>query len=237
MSIKLEPLPFRQAIEFFRDKVVLSPQEFSQLYAEARTRAFTVAGIAKLDVLHDIHEELTKAIEDGLTQERWRQSVNKMLERRGWRGLTPYRADNIFRTNIQTAYQVGRYQQMTDPDVVARRPYWMYDAVNDSRTRPTHLAMDGQVYPADHPFWDVWYPPNGYRCRCGVIALSEAEVRARGLEVQTEVPDMVEPPGQPARLLLPDPGFAHNPAKAEWEPDLNKYPPDLRRAYEKARRG
>lgn len=231
--IKLEPLPFQEAIDFFRDKVVLTPQEFKRLGDEARTRAFTVARIAKLDVLHDIFDELTRALEDGLTQEEWRRNTNEMLERRGWRGLTPFRADNIFRTNIQTAYQVGRYQQMTDPDVIASRPYWQYDAVNDRNTRPTHRAMDGRVYPADHPFWDTWFPPNGYRCRCGVISLSESQVRRQGLKVQTEIPDMVEPPGQLARPLIPDPGFAHNPAKARWEPDLSKYPPELRSAYDK----
>jgi len=234
--IKLEPLAFQEAVDFFRDKVILKPGDFERLWAEAKTRAFTVAGVAKADVLKDIFDELARALEEGLTQEEWRRNANEILERRGWSGLTPFRADNIFRTNVQTAYQVGRYRQMTDPDVVDRRPYWMYDAVNDRRTRPTHLALDGKVYPADHPFWDTWYPPNGYRCRCGVVSLSEDQVRRRGLKVETEIPAMVEPPGQVARQLLPDPGFEHNPAKAEWSPDLSKYPPALRRAFEEHKR-
>lgn len=163
MEIKLDPLPYQEVIEFLRSRLVLTPDQFKQLGFEARSKAFTIAGIAKLDLLNDIYDELVSAIEKGETLEEWRGKVNEMLERRGWSGLTPYRADNIFRTNIQTAYQVGRHRQMTDPDVVERRPYWMYDAVNDRRTRPTHLAMDGKVYRYDHPFWDTWYPPNGYR--------------------------------------------------------------------------
>lgn len=51
--------------------------------------------------------------------------------------------------------------------------------------------------------------------------------------METEVPDMVAPPGQLARPLVPDPGFAHNPAKVDWEPDLDKYPAPLREAYER----
>ena len=30
----------------------------------------------------------------------------------------------IFRTNIQTAYNVGHYEQMTDPGVMKLRPVW-----------------------------------------------------------------------------------------------------------------
>jgi SPP1 gp7 family putative phage head morphogenesis protein len=232
MEFRLEPLTFEQAVEFFRDKVVLSPAEFKALWQQYKSLAFSVAGITALDVLKDIYDELLKAIEKGLTQQEFEQRVNEILERRGWEGLTPYRVDNIFRTNVQTAYMVGHYWRMTDPDVVERRPYWMYDAVNDRRTRPTHRALDGKVYRYDHPFWDTWYPPNGYRCRCGVISLSEAEVRRRGLTVEDEIPEIVEPPGQVPRPLVPDPGFAHNPAKVRWQPDLSKFPEALRRAYE-----
>ena len=36
----------------------------------------------------------------------------------------------------------------------------MYDAVNDSRTRPQHLEWDGLVLPVDHSFWQIHGPPN-----------------------------------------------------------------------------
>jgi len=237
-EVKIGPMPYKEAIDFFKNKVSLTPEEFSKLEQEYKSLAFTISGIAKLDILNDILRELQKVLEEGTTFKEWRDNVNKMLEQKGWKGLSPYRADNIFRTNIQTAYSVGAYRRMTDPDMVEKRPYWMYDAVNDSRTRPTHLALDGKVFPVDHPFWDTWYPPNGYRCRCGVQSLSERDVIRRGLEVSDEVPQMVEPPGQMARPLVPDPGFAHNPAKTAWEPDIGKYPPELQKAYkERQKRG
>lgn len=163
LNVNLGPMPFTEAIEYFRDKVALTPDQFKRLEDEYKTKAFTVGGITALDVLNDIMKELIKALEKGLTLGELREQVNRMLEAKGWEGLSRYRADNIFRTNIQTAFSVGRHRQMTDPEVISRRPYWMYDAVNDRKTRPTHAALDGMVYPADHPFWDTWYPPNGYK--------------------------------------------------------------------------
>ena len=107
--------------------------------------------------------QVLKAIEEGRTLLDFRQGIDEITARRGWSGLSPYRLDNIFRTNIQNSYNVGRYKKQVA--VAKRRPYWQYDAVNDSNTRPSHLEHDGKVYHHKHPFWDTWYPPNGYRCR------------------------------------------------------------------------
>ncbi|WP_027364014.1 phage head morphogenesis protein [Desulfotruncus alcoholivorax] len=222
---------FEEAIKFFKDKVPLTPKEFYRLEQEYKAKAFTISGIVSLDILNDILNELQKVLDEGITFNEWRKSVNDLLERKGWDGLSPYRADNVFRTNIQTAYSVGSWKRMNDADVVKKRPYGMYDAVNDSRTRPTHLAMDRRVFPLDHPIWDTWWPPNGYRCRCAVRSLSERDVQRMGLTVETKIPEMVTPPGQLARHLVPDPGFDQNPAKKAWEPDMSKYPDDLKRAY------
>lgn len=233
VKIKPLPMPFQEAIEYWKDKVTLTPKQFYQLIEEYRTLAFTISGISALDVLNDIYAEINKVLETGITAQEFSKNVNGLLERKGWSGLTPYRMDVVFRTNVQTAFMVGHYRRMTDPDVVEKRPYWIYDAVNDSRTRPTHLAMDGKVFRYDHPFWDTWYPPNGFRCRCGVRTLSEAEVRARGITVDQDIPLVVEPPGQLARPLVPDRGFNNNPGKVRREPDISKYPEPLRKAYAK----
>jgi SPP1 gp7 family putative phage head morphogenesis protein len=233
MEFKLEPLPFDEAIAFFQDKLTLTPEDYDRLSFEARTRAFTVSGVLALDVLLDVHRELSKAIEQGTTMEEFRKSSNAILEKRGWQGLTPYRADNIFRTNIQTSYNVGRYRQMTDPDVLKARPYWKYDAVDDQKTRPSHRALDNKVFPADHPFWDTWYPPNGFKCRCSVISMTGSQLSRSGLPVETDIPRYVVPSGTGLPVPLnPDPGFAVNPAKVTWEPDLTKYPASFRKAYE-----
>lgn len=233
-DISLEPLNPQDAIDYFKDKIVLTPAQFYSLSRQAKVNAFTASEIASLDVLHDIFEELTKAIEEGTTMEEFRKNINARLAKRGWTGLTPYRSDTIFRTNVQTAYQVGRWKHISDPDVIADRPYGVYSAVMDSRTRATHRAMHGVCRRLDDPYWDTWYPPNGYRCRCSVRTLSQRQVDKGGVKVATgSWQGLVEAPGEPARQLVPDPGFDYNPGKAAYQPDLSKYTKRLREAYEK----
>ena len=105
--------------------------------------------------------------------------------------------------------------------VMELRPFWQYDAVNDSHTRPSHLEMDGRVFPADSPVWNTWFPPNGFKCRCTVKTLSKRQVEQRGLTVETSFP-----------AVAPDPHFGTNPAKVRFEPDLKDYPEPLVKAYQ-----
>ena len=217
--IELSPLPMQAAQEFWASKVKLSPGEFRRLSQEARVKAFAVSGAAKGQELSTVFEALGAAIDQGTTFADFRKECAAILERRGW---GRWRSETIFRTNIQTAYSVGRYREMTE--TARTRPYWQYSAVNDSRTRPAHAALNGKIFPADHPFWDTWYPPNGFNCRCGVVSLSAGEVRRRGFTVETHDPtgELVEPPDPktggslPARPLMPDSGWMTNPGKSQW---------------------
>ena len=230
-------MTFEEAEAYFRQRVPVTAPVFYSIAYEYRALAFTVSGYSKLQILRRFYEELLAAIEDGNTLTEFRASINSFLEREGYDGATPYQAENIFRSNIQTAYNVGHYKQMTAPDVMELRPYWQYDAVNDSRTRPSHLAMDGRVYPADHPVWDTWFPPNGFKCRCAVRTLSRRQVERLGLQVETQLPRSGVLEDGRFVNLMPDPHFAANPAKAPWRPDLEGYPEPLANAFREREKG
>jgi SPP1 gp7 family putative phage head morphogenesis protein len=215
-------LPMKAASDFWKDKIRLSPGQFSRLSDEARIRAFAVSGIARGAELETVFTALRNAIDQGDSFDKFKKECGDIFTRRGWVGDRAWRVDNIFRTNIQTAYNAGQYKQQTDE--ADGLPYWMYSAINDSRTRPTHLAMNGRVWPANHRVWNTWYPPNGYRCRCSVIAMTEGQVKRRGLKVEEEdiTNRLIEPISpvsgekMPGRAMLPDIGFEHNPGKLIW---------------------
>jgi SPP1 gp7 family putative phage head morphogenesis protein len=217
LSFKLAP---EEALDFWRDKIQLSPGVFSELSREAKIKAFAVSGIAKGDELNTVFTALEKSLKDGVPFAEFKKECAGIFEKRGWTGHRAWRVDNIFRTNIQTAYNTGRYQQMRETK--ESRPYWRYSAVNDTRTRPAHRAMHGKIFPADDPFWDTWYPPNGFRCRCSVNSVSQDNLEANGWKVETKDPtgglyeptDPVTGGKLPGRLLMPDYGWDFNPAKS-----------------------
>lgn len=217
MTVGMQPLPFDEAIAFFRAKTPLLPEQYAELEAAARARAFSVSGISRMDVMNDLFEAMDKSISDGLTFRDFQGSVRATMQRRGWEGLNPYRLDTIFRTNIQSAYQAGHYEQMMES--AASRPYWQYVAVMDSRTRPSHAAMNGKVFPQAHPFWRKNFPPNGFNCRCTVVSLSRSELDRDGLSVQKTYSDIA------------DKGFETNPGEASYKPDLNKRRPEFATVY------
>lgn len=153
---------FQEALDFLKQKAVIPYKEFKKLEERYRPLAFSVAGFTQLEVLNQFLKELQAAIEEGTTKEQFRKNMDQFLEEQGYDGITPYHADTIFRQNMQTAYNVGHYQQMTDPDVMQHRKYWQYQTAGDGHVRESHQMMDGKVYPADSKVWDTWYPPNGF---------------------------------------------------------------------------
>lgn len=223
---------FQEALAYLQQKAVVSYADFKRLREWYRPLAFSVSGYTSLEVLNAFLEALQEAVESGTTKRDFREQMNSFLENQGYDGMLPYHADTIFRQNLQTAYNVGHYQKMTDPDVMERRKYWQYQTAGDNEVREEHRVMDGRVYAADDPIWDIWYPPNGFGCRCAVVSRTEAWVKSHGITVETMIPTMINPKTRQAEGALPDKGFRTNPAKAKWTPNLVGFPEVLRKAWE-----
>lgn len=164
MAIKPEAMPFLEAIEFFRQKLNMPTATWKDIWQEMHTRAFTVAGAMKADLIQDLREAVDKAITEGVSLNEFRKDFDKTVQKHGWayKGGRNWRTNVIFHTNVRTAYSTGRYNQMTDPDVLKARPYWEYRHGDSINPRPHHLAWDGLTLPADDPWWDTHYTPNGW---------------------------------------------------------------------------
>lgn len=255
----LEP---RRAVEYFRAKGYAVTWNWDAMEAQAHARAFTVAKAMRLDVLQTIREALDRAAAEGTTLAEFQRTLRPRLEALGWWGKqvmerpdgtaqlvqtgSPRRLETIYRTNLQSAYMAGRYREFWDNREA--RPFWMYVAVMDQRTRPAHAALNGKIFRFDDPIWASCWPPNGYNCRCRVRALSGRDMERRGLALSESGANLqtfedVDPstgavservsykgPGMD-RAFSPDRGFASNPGEAAWQPALERYSPRLQAAY------
>lgn len=54
-------------------------------------------------------------------------------------------------------------------------PYLEYVTANDEHVREEHRRLHGIILPVNDPFWNYYYPPNGWRCRCSTRKRSERE--------------------------------------------------------------
>ena len=90
---------------------------------------------------------------------------------------------------MQTAFMAGRYKAMLEN--ADARPWWQYEAVLDRRTRPSHRILSGRTFRFDDPFWSSHYPPNGFRCRCRVRALSDFRMDRENVTPESGVGNMV----------------------------------------------
>ena len=165
---------------------------------------FTVANLAKMDVLQDIRSAVQQALDEGLTEKWFADQLVDVLKAKGWWGGKDgslRRLHTIYATNLQTALMAGRHRQAVEQ--ADRRPWAQYLAIRDHRSRPAHAAMHGQIFRLDSPAWACIAPPVGYNCRCRARYLSDRDMEKRGLKPAEDIQILErEPPGkQPVNPL------------------------------------
>ncbi len=218
----------------------LLAQTFSwqDMLREEHARAFTVAKLARLDLLDAIYREVLKGVEQGQTLRDFSRALRPLLEREGWWGkrevidpksgevgttvFDPARLKLIYDTNLRTAHAAGQWERIERNAVT--HPYLRYVTRRDERVRASHAAWHNLTLPVGHPFWHTHYPPNGWRCRCRVVGMTQAEydkgLAPNGQPLKTDAPDIVmvkwkDRQGNPVWVAEGiDPGWDYNPGIA-----------------------
>lgn len=272
VAFKIGQTP-EQAVEFLRQKKMLAAKVFTKdLKESALARAATIARLSSAEMTKDIYQSLETAMREGKPLHQWKKELVGEFERKGWlaghdkkisKGIdgklladpktgeyfgTPRRLNTIYRVNMQAAYSAARYQRLRDN--VDNRPYWQYSAVGDARTRPAHLALSGKIYRYDDPFWTTFYPPNGFNCRCTVIALSDRDLARRGIDEVGDSSEFLVEATRPAdkfgnkektvgfkladgTVRIADKGFDYNVGRISYKPNLDLYPEKLAHQFAK----
>lgn len=94
-----------------------------------------------------------------------------------------------YELGIASGRMAGHWQQIEKNK--AYLPFLTYQTVGDGRVRPSHVLLDNITRPIDDPFWDKYYPPNGWRCRCHVEQKEDGPVTdLTGFTQPDDVPDL-----------------------------------------------
>jgi len=197
MTVELQPVTDLEALDYLERRGARQVPTFDwrDMWQDEHAAAFTVAKSTGFGILGDVYGAVEEALADGQTFEQFRDGLEPLLRAEGWWGRetaidpatgelrevqlgSPRRLRIIYDTNIRMAHAAGKWQRIAR--VADRMPWLRYVAVQDSRTRPEHMAWHGTVLRWDHPFWQTHYPPNGWRCRCMVQQLGDRDLARYG---------------------------------------------------------
>lgn len=189
---------FKEQIDFLTQKRPKPTRAWTDAMHGDHDRAFVVAGATDMSMLDEFHAAVIDAAKT-YDLKAFGDEFDRIVEKYGWEynGGRNWRVRTIFNTNIRTSYMAGRLRQMRDPEMVKIRPYWQYvhaDTRVPKNPREQHLAWDGLVLRWDDPWWDIYFPPNGWLCSCGVKTLSRGDLRRMGKDGPDKAPPIERAP-------------------------------------------
>lgn len=244
MATRPGPVP-KDALEYLKRKGLRLSWDHREVYREEHDRAFTVAKVTERDLLATIQEHVVRAIEEGRTLQQFSNDLTPILQQAGWWGRkvmpdpqapdeeprevqlgSPRRLKVIFDANMRTARAAGQWARAQRTK--RARPFFIYELGPSERHRTEHEKLEGKILPVDDPFWDDWFPPNGWGCKCRVRQISRAETQRLGGESERPNFGTVQWTNHRTGATVPvprgiDPGWDRNPgAYDDLAPVLRK---------------
>lgn len=139
-----------------------------------------------IKTFHELNEAFPSLIdEDGNRKpfERFLNDVRKIDETYNANYL--HAEYNFVQASAEMAAKWEQYSEDGD------RYLLQYRTAHDDKVRPEHAALDRITLPMSDPFWESYYPPNGWNCRCTVVQVRRGkyeetphnEAMSRGEEV------------------------------------------------------
>ena len=174
-----------RAAESLRERNIVTREQFDQMTAEAKQRAFTAAYVDSEETLEDIRDALAKNVAEGPSLRVFREELESAVN---GSPLGAAHLETVYRTNVQAAFRDGIETTANHPIVDEVFPYQEYLPIHDGRVRMEHLMLGSLglsgtgVYRRDDPFWDAWSPPNGFNCRCGTNLLTIDAAARKGVQ-------------------------------------------------------
>lgn len=136
--------------------------EMSDLMRQRLTRSNYI--FSGLKTFHELNEAFPSLLDENgnkKTFERFLNDVQKIDETYNSNYL---RAEyNFVQASAEMAAKWEKF--MEDGD----HYYLQYRTQHDDKVRPEHASLDRVTLPPSDSFWESYYPPNGWNCRCTVV--------------------------------------------------------------------
>lgn len=200
--------PFRASIDFLERRLDLDPSQVVDLAETYSADVDTIVRTLGADVDEKVGRAMADIAREGLHTSGGVARLREAFDAAGIGPQADWQLENLYRTQVQTAYSAGQWNANQDP--IIREILWGYEytTVGDDRVRPSHAAMDGTRAAKDDPLWQTWFPPCGYNCRCTALEIYKGDPGATQ-DVPTGLVSIDGVMVQPG----PDKGWDFNPGE------------------------
>ena len=192
------------AVKKLIKRVSMSRDQFYELDAKARFKAFTVSWVTSMDAVKKVKSVIASNMIGGESIRGFveRVGADEIISQSGFSLTKPWYWEVVYRTNVIAAYNAGRFEGAKA--YKNRIQYLTFIAILDERTTDICRSYDGITRPVDDPIWQSITPPNHFQCRSTVRAVWKYEKDKPKL---TSKKDLVD-------LPMPQEGFDASPV--DW---------------------
>ena len=174
----------------FRIEVLAKPkvQKFIDAHAEVLDSGFRQVEMSEamrrrltrsdyifsgMKAFHELNEAFPSLLDENGNRKPFEQFLNDVRKIDETYNSNYLRAEyNFVQSSAEMAAKWEKF--MEDGD----RYYLQYRTAKDDKVRPEHAALHGVTLPITDPFWEEYYPPNGWNCRCTVVQVRKSKYPA-----------------------------------------------------------
>ena len=126
-----------------------------------------------IKTFHELNEAFPSLLDENGNRKPFERFLNDVQKINDTYNANYLRAEyNFVQSSAQMAAKWEQFAEDGD------RYNLQYRTAGDSKVRPAHAALNGVTLPPSDPFWQTYYPPNGWGCRCNVVQVRKAKYPA-----------------------------------------------------------
>jgi SPP1 gp7 family putative phage head morphogenesis protein len=117
-----------------------------------------------IKTFHELNEAFPSMLDENGNKKPFERFLNDVQKINGTYNANYLHAEYNF---VQaSATMAAKWEQFSED---GDRYNLQYRTAKDDKVRPEHAALDGVTLPMSDSFWETYYPPNGWNCRCTVV--------------------------------------------------------------------
>ena len=167
---------------------------------------------SRMKAFHELNEAFPSLLDENGNRKPFERFLNDVRKIDSTYNKNYLRAEYNF---VQSSAEMAaRWESfMEDGD----RYNLQYRTAGDGSVRPEHAALHGVTLPPSDSFWEEFYPPNGWNCRCTVVQVLKSKYPTTEHDVAMSLGE--EATGRDTKGI-----FRFNPGKeGKAMPDYNPY--------------